>query len=138
MRNQGLIEKLGEYFKKFDEVLCVYLFQSLALHEGTPSSSATAAVLLGEHFPEDRYSDFRLSRINELPRLFHKQIDVVIFNAAPTMLAYQILRNGARIYEKDDRVDHNLEVKTLMEYFDFLPYYKCCEEAMIKRRREAS
>ena len=138
MLQKEIVEKIKAYFEKFDEVLRVYLFGSFASNKANTASDVDIAILLSGSFPKEKFFDFRLTKMNELSDILRKEVDLIIFNEAPNVLAYQILKYGIRIYEKDDRVDHSLEVKALMEYFDFLPYRKRCEDAMIKHIKEAS
>ncbi len=138
MQQKEIIEKLKAYFQKFDEVLCVYVFGSLASSKANPTSDINIAALLAPSFSKEKFFDFRLTRISELSSLLRREVDLVIFNEAPTVLAYQILKHGIRIYEKDDRADRSFEAKALMEYFDFLPYRKRCEDAMVKHLKESS
>lgn len=132
-----IADKLSNYFKKAKHVEAVYLFGSQASQKSSPRSDIDIGVILGRKFPEENYFEARLKWMGELSSLLNREADVVIVNEASSVLAYQVLRYGRRIYERFHR-DHSVEVKALMEYFDFLPYRRRCEQAMVEHIRRAS
>lgn len=93
------LDELQNLFVKHGVVLA-YLFGSQAEGNARPDSDIDIAVLLpAESWPES-FFDVRLSLTNELIGVFHKsEIDVVVLNEAPPLLAHEITCLGHIIYE---------------------------------------
>lgn len=137
-KQNEIAEKLMDYFSHCAEVRRAYLFGSAAKNKLRPDSDVDVAVVLSEEVSTDRFFNYRLKAMTDISRLLHREIDVIVLNEAPNLLAYQILKYGVRIYEQNGERDRRLEVKVLMEYFDFLPYRRRCEDAMIQHLKKAS
>lgn len=128
---------IHSYFIKQKDVLCVYLFGSVAAGKEHRFSDVDIGVLFDESVNEKIYFDRKLSIINNMSQCLNRNVDVVILNEVDTFLKFQVLKNGIRIYERLDRYEHNFEAEALLEYFDFLPIRKRMEEDLIKRIKEA-
>ena len=133
-----IVEKLVNYFKEREEVLSAYLFGSAASDKLRSDSDVDIAVILDKAIPSNSYFDYRLSAMSDVSRLLHREVDIIVFNEARHVLAHQILKYGIRIFERNKERSRSLEARALMEYFDFLPYRKKCEEAMIRHIKKAS
>ena len=133
-----IIEQLKNYFRDRPEVLSAYLYGSAAKDKLRFDSDIDIAVFLSERIERDKYFDYRISTSTSISRILHREVDVVVFNEAPHVLAHQILKYGIRIFERDKQRGRAREARAVMEYFDFLPYRKRCEDAMVKHIKEAS
>ena len=49
-------------------------------------------------------------------------LDVSFFHLLPLAVKYRVLKEGRQIIIKDVNFLHNLKIKTLNEYLDFLPF----------------
>lgn len=112
---------IHSYFIKQDDVLCVYLFGSVARGREYKHSDVDIAVLLDEGVNKEKYFERKMSFIDGISRCLDKNADIIILNEADDFLKFQVLKNGIRMYERKDRREHNFETKALLEYFDFLP-----------------
>ena len=92
MDDRGSI--LQSYFSKRKEVLCVYLFGSVAAGRENRFSDIDVAVLFDPAMPEANYTQQQLALMDELSRLLHRDVDVVLLNKASIFLKFQVLRNG--------------------------------------------
>ena len=127
----------NKYFTEKGNAECVYLFGSFATGKIHSQSDVDFGVLLDGTVPPDKYFDYRLSTMSDLARFFHCEVDVIVLNEVSSFLAFQILRDGRRVYEKQTRANREFEVKSMMQYYDFTPYRRRCEEALIRRIRQA-
>lgn len=128
---------IHSYFIKQDDVLCVYLFGSVAAGKEHERSDVDMAVLFDESVKKERYFEKKMSIADDISRRLDKNADIIILNEADAFLKFQVFKNGVRVYEREDRSEHNFEAKALLEYFDFLPIRQRMEEALIKRIKEA-
>lgn len=129
--NKDVEKVLKNYFVKRKHVLCVYLFGSTAVGRENKFSDVDVAVLFDAEVNQEKFSEESLSIMDDLSSILNKDVDVIILNKSGSFLKYQIFKNGLRVYERWDRVDHSFEVKTIMEYFDFFPVRQRLEKALI-------
>ena len=120
-------------------ILLAYVFGSRATGHVHPESDVDVAVLVDEALSADeRYSE-RLALTGELSRLFRcDQVDVVILNEAAPLLAYEALRNGARVYSISEDVRIQFQIRTLRAYEDTSSLRRILSEAMAERVRAGS
>ena len=135
--NPNYKEALTEYFSKREEVLCAYLFGSQARGRGNSHSDVDIAILYDESIPPAEYTDRQITLSIEISQQLDKNTDIIILNRASPYLKFQVIREGARIYEKPTRVGRAFEARSIIEYFDFLPVKNLLESALIKRIKEA-
>lgn len=109
----------------------VYLFGSRACGQVTPESDVDIAVYLKEKKVKDFFNQ-RLDLIAELSRLFKKETDVVILNTAPPFLRYVVLKEGRLIFCANNFKKIDFELKSLNDYFDYLPILKIYNERLLK------
>jgi predicted nucleotidyltransferase len=68
--------------------------------------------------------DYELAFEVLLQDTFNYPFDVRLLNNCPTSFAYQVIRDGERIYVADDDQRATFEEGVLSRYLDFLPYHK--------------
>lgn len=122
---------LKAYFPKYKEVLCVYLFGSIAVGKQRPSSDVDLAILFDFRVPESDYAQRQLTFMDEISRLLDRNVDVVVLNRTSSFLKFHVIQVGKRIYERSDRAEHHFEAYTIAEYLDFLPIQKRLEAALV-------
>jgi len=128
---------IKDYFGKQKDVLCVYLFGSAAIGRENKFSDVDIAVLFDSDVLPAQYTQKRLSIMDDLSSIFDRDVDVVVLNNTSSFLKFQVIKNGIRVYERQGRVEHNFETKTIMEYFDFLPIRKRLEATLINNIKAA-
>ncbi len=93
------LDELSSLFVKHGVVLA-YLFGSRAEGTARTSSDVDVAVLLPPGTLRDRFFDVRLNVTNDLMEMLHKnEVDVVVLNEAPPLLAHQVIKYGKLLYE---------------------------------------
>lgn len=128
---------LKDYFLNKPEVLCIYLFGSVAREKEHSYSDIDMAVLYDDSVPPSSYADRQITFSVEMSQLLDKNVDILILNRASPYLKFQIFREGIRIYENQKRKDRSFEAHSILEYFDFLPIKNLLEASLIKRIKEA-
>ena len=125
--------KVTEYLKENSTISAAYLFGSFATGRQRPDSDVDIAVLFIQGIDEYERFDQRLQLACELESIVNRQVDVIDLLAAPLLLRYEVRRTGQLLFEKfhDDRIEY--EVRTLREYFDFLPRLEFIHHAAIER-----
>lgn len=95
------------------ELQAVYLFGSQASGQATVDSDVDLAVLLPTEEPADRL--WALS--SQLAERLQREVDLIDLRSASTVMRYQIVQQGQRLWGRDSDVDE-FELATLSEYWD--------------------
>jgi predicted nucleotidyltransferase len=115
-------------------VLLAYLFGSQTTGQTHAESDIDVAVLLDASLTADERFAARLTLIGALSLLLGTDnVDVVILNEAPPLLAYEVLRNGALLSCADENARVEFQVRTLRTYEDTAPLRQLLSEAMAER-----
>ena len=107
---------------RHSEIQAAYIFGSVAKGRARPDSDIDIAVLLRRPLPAARALRFRLRLAGELgAALGRDDVQVVILNDAPPLLAHRVLSSGVVVYERSrsDRV--RFHVETARRYEDLVP-----------------
>lgn len=129
------IEKYKNQLNKiFNEngVEFAYLFGSLAYQNHTLQSDVDLAVYLNKKTEKD-FFDRRLDLIKKASQLFKRDSDIVILNTAPIFLKYVIIKEGKLIFNKNDSKRIDFELKSLNDYFDYMPTLEIYNERTLSR-----
>ncbi|MEG6570494.1 hypothetical protein EDC21_1232 [Thermohydrogenium kirishiense] len=109
---------LDELRKNYD-IKLIYVFGSYAKGNNTKNSDLDIAVLFGDGYD---YMD-KLNLIGDLISIFKRDdIDLVVLNTANPVLRHQIIKFGKLIFEENEDIKVEFEVKTLREYMDMEPF----------------
>ena len=114
--------ELTKIFQKQNVVLA-YLFGSQAKGKTGPLSDIDIAIYFDESVHDGERFDLRLIVLGELMDLFKtNEVDVVVLNDAPPLLAHRILKEGLLIFSGDDKIRLEFEIKAVLKYLDWKPY----------------
>lgn len=129
-----------QYFDRADppqsDVLAAYLFGSLARGQALPSSDVDIAVLIEPGLDLERSVEAQLQLELDLERLTQRPVQVTILNRASPFMAYQVIKDGFLIYERNKSERIAFQVRTLKIYFDLQPRLESLSQAAIKRIKE--
>lgn len=103
-----------------DEVVCAYLFGSLARGSATEASDIDLAVLLRDR-PEGRLTDLRFMLEGRIERATGRTTQVVVLNDAPPDLVHHVFLDAKLLLDRDPGARARFEVRARNEYFDLLP-----------------
>jgi predicted nucleotidyltransferase len=136
--NERTLAETSQRFARRPEVLVAYLFGSHAREKATPISDVDIAVLLSEAVPRDSYLDYRIALMQELTRIFHSdEVQVVILNQAPPLLAYKVIVEGKPLFCRDEVARLRVRTDATRRYLDTKPLRRIQETATAQRIREA-
>ncbi len=102
------------------EVVCAYLFGSVARRQARAESDVDVAVLY-EKPPESHLAAGPLDLEGALERALGRPVQLVVLNGAPADLVHRILRDGRIVLDRDRAARIRFEVAKRNEYFDLEP-----------------
>ncbi len=113
-------------------ISAIILFGSAARGQLRSDSDVDIAVIFEyTSIPSD---EERLLLRQRLEEALQRDVDLVVLNDAPTILAYQALKYGKVIARPNPRAYHEFVMRLVTEYADFKRIRKPIEDAVIKRR----
>ena len=136
--NERTLAETGQCFARRREVLVAYLFGSHARGKATPISDVDVAVLLSEAVPRETYLDYRIALMQELTRVFRSdEVQVVIVNQAPPLLAYKVIVEGKPLFCRDEVARLRFRTDATRRYLDTKALRRVQDTATARRIREA-
>lgn len=122
MRREVIIHALVETLATTrEEIVCAYLFGSVARGADRSDSDLDVAVLFAD--PPPRTLMGPASRLQgELEQAVRRPVDLVTLNDASPDLVHRVLRDGILLNENDRNRRVAFEVQLRNAYFDILPY----------------
>lgn len=102
------------------EVVCGYLFGSVARGQARAGSDVDVAVLYDPPPPE-RLEGGALDLEAELERAVRRPVQLIVLNRASADLVHRILRDGRILLDRDRSARLRFEVAKRNEYFDLEP-----------------
>ena len=107
------------------EIQAAYIFGSVARGRARPDSDIDVAVLVS---PQARGVDplaYRLGLMAELGSALRRpDVEVVVLNDAPPLLAHRVLSQGRLVYERSASTRIRFQVQTANRYADLIPLYE--------------
>lgn len=96
-----------------------YLYGSCAAGKAAPLSDIDIAVCLNSCVPAKNRLDIRLRLIGEVSSLLHRDdVDMVILNDAPPLLAFRACSTGEKIFCRNELARIRFEARTMSLYYD--------------------
>lgn len=134
MSNQTQVDlqALTDYLEAQPEVLAAIVFGSAAAGRLRPESDIDLALLFAEGGMPDELAALELR--GELEQRAARDVDLIVLNRAPTVLAFQAVKKGQLIFCRDPRAFERYAVRLISEYADFKIIRRPIEEAVLKRR----
>jgi len=111
-----------EYLQRRTEIAAAYLFGSVAAGKAHKFSDVDVALLLAAGVDSNQAWDIRLEAMAEAEAAFGRRADVAMLHEVGTLLKFQVIHRGKRIFERDRKVRIRFEVEARTEYFDYKPY----------------
>jgi len=118
MGSKELETKLNEFFSGEASVVVAYLFGSTARGEASCLSDIDIAVLFDDALTKKEAFDLQLKLIVDLGDLLKtKNVDLVVLNNSPLLLAFNIIRDGI-ILKSDEKKRVSFETRIMSRYYD--------------------
>ena len=119
----------------FPEIKLIYLFGSRTQKNVGSRSDYDFAVLTD---PKQSMENLRARIAHAFSiKLNYDGIDVVLLNNSPIDLAYAVVSNGKRFYEKSVEIRVDYEAYVLGRYFDYLPVLRAQRDEVIRGENHA-
>ncbi|MBE9513425.1 MAG: nucleotidyltransferase domain-containing protein [Chloroflexi bacterium] len=124
------------YLIQQGDVIAAYLFGSVARDQASHLSDVDIAVLLDPDLGLEESVERQLQLMVALDDFADREVQVTVLNRASSLLAYQVVRDGILLYERNrlDRIA--FEVRAMKIYFDVKPLLDFHSQALLKRIRE--
>ena len=129
---QSDLQELTTYLEAQPAVLAAVLFGSAAAGRLRPESDLDLALLFVDDGVPDAFAALDLRAA--LEQRAGRDVDLIVLNRAPTILAFQATKKGKLITCRDPRAYQRYIVRLISEYADFKRIRRPIEEAVIKRR----
>lgn len=121
--NQILRDQLEKYFARRTDVIAAYVFGSQAKGSVGPLSDVDVAVLVQNAVNKKELFQRKLEIAGELSDFLKREdIDVVLLNNAPPLIAHRVLKEGRLLFSRDEKTRLEHEVKAVMRYLDWKPF----------------
>ena len=125
---------LQELARSLPEVDALYLFGSHAEGCANTLSDTDLGVLVNDKIPTGDYFDLlRRYNMSFAEALGTDRVDVVVLNAAPAHLAFQIISPRRILFERDPARRIEFEVAVTNRFLDFRPFLET-RRAYVKRQ----
>jgi predicted nucleotidyltransferase len=116
------------------EVVSALLFGSQATGRASALSDVDVAVWLDASLDRSAYRDLTLQLMGEASEALRTdEVQVVILNDAPPLLAHRAIRDGIRLIDRDPVQRIRLETRAVLDYLDTAPL-RATLAAGLKRR----
>ena len=126
-----------EVFARRPEVLVAYLFGSYATGRATAMSDIDLAVLVSDAVSQARCLDYQIALLGELCSVLRSdEVQIVLLNEAPPLLAYKVIVEGRTLFCRDERARIRFRVRATQRYLDTKPLRRVQAEATARRIRE--
>ncbi|MBM4457723.1 MAG: nucleotidyltransferase domain-containing protein [Chloroflexi bacterium] len=127
---------LTAYFAGQADVIAAYLFGSTARGQAGRLSDVDIAVLLDSLVDGEAALERQLKLMIDMDNFADREVQILILNRAVPLLAYQVIRDGRLLFERNraDRVA--FEVRAMKLYFDLQPMLAVQNRALLTRIRE--
>ena len=107
------------------EIQAAYVFGSVATGRTRPDSDVDIAVLVDRRVGRAQMLNYRLKLMADLgSALRRSDVEVVILNDAPPLLAHRVLSRGRLVFERSASARVRFQVNTASRYLDLVPMWE--------------
>jgi predicted nucleotidyltransferase len=104
------------------DVLAAYIFGSIVTGRARHDSDVDIAVLVSDKVMRRDSFQYRLGMMTELMRILKRDdVDLILLNKAPSLLAHRVLKKGKLIFERSASARVAFQVRTVNRYLDSQP-----------------
>ena len=128
---------VAECVSRHAKIQAAYVFGSVVTGRMRPNSDVDIAVLLDRRARRSRMLTYRLELMADLGAALHRpDVDVVILNEAPPLLAHRVLSRGHLVFERSASARVQFQVRTASRYSDLAPMFETHIRYLKKHVRE--
>jgi hypothetical protein len=130
-------DAIVECVAKRREIQAVYIFGSVVSGRTRRDSDIDVALLLNEKSPCLKMLDYRLRVAADISKAIGRSdLDLVILNGAPPVLAHQVLSKGKLVFERSRSARVAFHVRAVNRYLDTEPMRALFRQYLKQRIRE--
>ena len=119
---EAAMERVAQWMSPRDEVLVAYIFGSVATGRARPNSDIDIAVLVDSTLIPGDLFDYRLRLMADLRNVLERpDVEVVLLNLAPPVLAQNVVSKGRLIFERSRSARIRFQIRTLNLFLDTQP-----------------
>jgi predicted nucleotidyltransferase len=119
------------------EIQAAYVFGSVAAGRARVDSDVDVAVLIDRHVQPAQMLKYRLKLMGDLgSALRRSDVEAVILNEAPLLLAHRILSKGKLVFERSASARVEFQVRIAGRYMDLVPMFETYIHYLKKSVRE--
>lgn len=136
-RAQRIREDVARVLRGRDEVIAAYMFGSV-LESEEPADVDLALLLRPAEggFVLQGVKEDVARQLDRQPSVRPLSTDVRLLNEAPLHFRYRVIKEGYGIDVGDPDARALFEARTMVEWFDFRPYWDAYNQAMVERIRK--
>ena len=123
------LERLGQLFRRYPDILAVYLFGSVASGKAYRERNRRVALELSVV----KHRAKKLELLTDLARQGFCDVDLIFLDTDDIVLQYEAVRQNRLVYQAEDFDRGATYSRVVRQYLDFLPYLKVQREAYKKR-----
>lgn len=128
---KNIEDTLRNYIEGKKDIIAAYLFGSAVTGKDVASSDVDIALLTKPYKDSMESYRSRVSLQTEIARLIGKDVDLVFLQEAGELLAFEILKTGKVIFERDKQAHRSFRALRLIQSLDFLFLEKQMQRGMI-------
>jgi len=136
MNQINQINQIINYFKDKNEIIAVYLYGSFVTDKYSKDSDIDIALLTTQYKNKTESYKARIRYQTELSKLLRKDVDIVLLQEANEILAYQILKKGEMILERNRDIHRNFKAIKLIQCIDFKFLENRMQEGLVAAMRK--
>jgi uncharacterized protein len=130
-------DKVSQLMSAREEVLAVYIFGSVATGRLRPNSDIDIAVLVDTALVSGDLFKCRLLLMADLRQILARpDVEVLILNEAPPVLAQNVIAKGRLLFERSRSARIAFQIRTLNTFLDAQPMRDQHLQALKKRYPE--
>ena len=128
---------VATFLKSRPEVQAAYIFGSVATGRARRDSDIDVGVLVSDKVMRRDPFQYRLELMTDLMSILKRDdVDLILLNEAPPLLAHRVLKNGKLIFERSASARVAFQVRTVNRYLDTQPMRNLYLAYLKKHARE--
>ncbi|ODS34468.1 MAG: nucleotidyltransferase [Candidatus Scalindua rubra] len=128
---------LKKYFKDKEEIKAAYLYGSIVIGRDLKDSDVDIALLTTPYKDHIESYKARVKYHTDISRLIKKDVDLVFLQEVGELLAFQILREGKVIFERDRNMHRSFRATRLIQCLDYQFLENRMQKGMIAAMRRS-
>jgi predicted nucleotidyltransferase len=124
------------YLTEQPDIVLAYLFGSVARGEEGELSDVDFAILLESGSDRETRLERQIKYFVELDQMISRDVQIVLLNDATPMLAYEVVRDGVLLYERNQQERVDFVVLAMKRYFDVKPMLDFFNQVVIQHIKE--